>query len=172
MRLYEVRNGLWEKVGKDWKVAVGAAGILPKEIKVEGDGATPDGIYPIERAFGYQKRTKTNLPYRKLSKKDIWVDDPNSKYYNQYLPGKLGKIEGKSVYNNPEVYRLFVVIEYNTKNIESGKGSMLFVHSWSDLTKSTYGCVGMKQKELEVLINWLDSQKNPVLILLAEPFSD
>jgi len=170
LKTFEIIEGEWQQVGQNLNVAVGNSGIIPKELKEEGDGGTPDGMYPLERAFGYHKRLKTKLKYHRFKKRDIWVDEPNSRYYNQYLTGKLGKINGKSVFSNPEIYRLLIVIEYNTKNVEARKGSMIFIHSWSDLSVPTYGCVGMKPKELESLLDWLDPNKNPTLILIREPY--
>ncbi len=169
LKMYEVSEGFWRQVGETQKIAVGSLGIIPRDSKQEGDGGTPAGTYPLQRAFGYSQMKQIKIRYKKFGKKDIWVDDPHSKYYNQYLPGKKGKIKGKSVFSNPEIYGLFLVIEYNTINPISGKGSMIFIHAWSDLNKPTYGCLGLKKKDLLSIVNWLDPKKNPQLIILKDP---
>jgi L,D-peptidoglycan transpeptidase YkuD (ErfK/YbiS/YcfS/YnhG family) len=168
MFFFEVKEGDWKEWAAPIDVALGRAGISPSELKREGDGVTPGGTYPIERVYGYANQTQIQIPYIKLGKKDIWVDKPSSKFYNQYLPKKLGKIPGKSVYSNSEIYQLFIVIEYNTKNIEANKGSMIFVHSWSDLQKPTLGCLGIPYADLQKIVHWLDAKKNPTLMILAE----
>ncbi len=165
---YEIKEGQWQKLEPEWEIKMGKSGIVLGSEKIEGDGATPAGEFPIERAYGYNKQSNAKIPYRKLAKKDIWVDEPKSKYYNQFVPGKLGKLKGKSVFGNPEIYRLFVVIEHNTKNIKADKGSMIFIHSWSDWTKPTYGCLGLKTNDLEDLFSWLDAEKKPVLFILKD----
>ncbi|TGL57552.1 L,D-transpeptidase catalytic domain protein [Leptospira ognonensis] len=168
LKVFEVKDGFWRQAAADIPVSLGSAGILSQTDKREGDGGTPDGTYPLERSFGYREDPSYKISYRKLTRKDIWVDDPNSKYYNQFLPRKRGKIKGKSVFSNPEIYRLFLVIEHNTKTTIPGHGSMLFIHSWSDLEKPTFGCLGLKMEDLEWLMRWLDPEKLPTLMILRE----
>ena len=62
---YERKGPNWEAIGKIIPIVVGRNGITMPEIKKEGDGKTPSGLYRIGMAFGYQETAKTNLKYFK-----------------------------------------------------------------------------------------------------------
>ena len=55
--------------------------------KREGDLKTPIGIFKLGIAFGIHKKDEININssinYIKINKNLYWVDDVNSKYYNQ-----------------------------------------------------------------------------------------
>jgi L,D-peptidoglycan transpeptidase YkuD (ErfK/YbiS/YcfS/YnhG family) len=62
-----------------------------------------------------------------------------------------------------DVYRLMAVVDYNDRKV-SGAGSCIFLHIWSGPGKGTAGCTAMDEKNLQILADWLDENKHPVLI--------
>src|SRR3989338_6747783 len=68
----------WEPVIENIPAVIGKNGIAAFGQKKEGDGRTPQGIFPLGPAFGDQPQVKTGLDYRQATDKDVWVDDPAS----------------------------------------------------------------------------------------------
>jgi L,D-peptidoglycan transpeptidase YkuD (ErfK/YbiS/YcfS/YnhG family) len=167
MVLYEVLAGEWQEMRRFESVALGRTGVIAGPLKREGDGHTPAGKYSIERVFGYEKVKKIKIPYIKIGKKDVWVDDPKSEYYNQHLVKKTDANVGIPITREP-IYQLFIVIEHNTKEPIPGYGSMIFMHPWKETSKPTAGCVGIDLKDLRWIVHWLDANKNPQIIILEE----
>src|ERR1700755_70100 len=70
----------WANLGsRRWRCVVGAGGV--REDKVEGDGATPVGEFPLRRVYFRNDRLilpKIALPARPISKHDGWCDDPRA----------------------------------------------------------------------------------------------
>src|SRR5665213_3227377 len=68
-----------------WRCVVGAGGI--REDKVEGDGATPVGTFPLRRIYYRNDRLvlpkSVSLPMRPISEHDGWCDDPRADAYNR-----------------------------------------------------------------------------------------
>jgi D-alanyl-D-alanine dipeptidase len=62
-----------------------------------------------------------------------------------------------------DVYRLMAVVDYNDRKVP-GAGSCIFLHIWSGPGKGTAGCTAMDEKNLQILADWLDENKHPVLI--------
>ncbi len=80
----------WQRSGNRWTVAftttrarVGANGVVDGGSREQGTSTTPSGTYPLTRAFGVGADPGTALPYRQVTADDWWVEDPDSRYYNQ-----------------------------------------------------------------------------------------
>jgi L,D-peptidoglycan transpeptidase YkuD (ErfK/YbiS/YcfS/YnhG family) len=124
--------------------------------KVEGDGCTPQGIFPLRRAF-YRKDRLHSEPSTVLELNITlptygWCDDVNSEDYNQfvYLPTNASHEE---LWLSTSYYDLMAVIGYNDDPPIPGKGSAIFFHVTPDYG-STSGCVAMALQDLEwVLAN-------------------
>ncbi len=161
----------WQKTPSSWKrvyfipVVLGRNGIAEKDMKQEGDGHTPSGIYPINTAFGYADKIDTQLSYRQATDNDFWVDDVASKEYNQWVSGKPQAKSFEEMRRKDNLYSLGAVIEYNTNPIVPGKGSAIFLHIWRSYYKPTAGCVAASGRNVRKLLKWLDGNQNPVIIL-------
>lgn len=60
--------------------------------KKEGDKKTPEGIFYLGIAFGMNATIDNNkIEYKKINKYLYWVDDVNSKYYNQLVDSRNKK---------------------------------------------------------------------------------
>lgn len=166
MLVYYARKGPnWEAVGKMIPIVVGRYGIAKPEIKKEGDGKTPSGLYRIGMAFGYKETAKTNLRYSKMTKDDLWIDDEKSPDYNRMVKAPTRAKSFEFMRRDDDAYKLGIVIEYNTNPIIVGKGSAIFMHLWSGPTKPTAGCVAMSEESIALLLGWLDKTKSPMIFI-------
>ncbi|NBR05501.1 MAG: hypothetical protein EBT92_07005 [Planctomycetes bacterium] len=163
---YYGRNGPnWEVVGKEIPIVVGMNGITKPEIKKEGDGKTPAGLYRIGLGFGYGEKAETNLAYKQMTKDDLWIDDDASPDYNRMVKAPTLAKSFEFMRRDDNAYKLGAVIEYNTNPIIAGKGSAIFMHLWSGPTKPTAGCIAMSEENMTFLFRWLDKNKGPMILI-------
>lgn len=159
-------QGFWHKIFGPWPVVIGRNGFAMPNNKKEGDGKTPSGIYPVSLAFGKDPVLKTGLAYRQATVHDVWVDDPASAQYNQWVSGKPQASSFETMRRPDGIYDIGAVIEYNTSPVIPGKGSAIFMHIWREHgQKPTAGCVALNSRNLRHLLAWLNAGKLPVIIL-------
>ena len=83
-----------------------------------------------------------------------WCDDPNSKYYNKLIKFPFtGSAE--RLYKNSNSYDMFLVINYNLKNIKKSKGSAIFLHIAKENYKPTEGCIAVSKKDFKLLLQYI-----------------
>lgn len=161
---WEKPKGEWTQIPFTIKVSLGKNGIISAAKKKEGDGYTPDGVYDIKRAFGYDTFS-TKLPYIRLTPNDYWVDDPASANYNRLVRQRPTVGSCEKMMRDDNLYKIGFVIEYNTESSVAGKGSAIFAHIWRSYDSPTLGCIAMSETDLAELLEWLDPLKNPVIII-------
>lgn len=162
-------DGQWKPALKPVPAVIGRNGFAPSGEKREGDGRTPPGVYPLGFAFGYGPKLDSAMPYRRMTRSDIWVDDPASPDYNR--PKKRGQTDAKSFEDMvlpDDRYKYGIVINYNTDPAVPGLGSAIFLHVWKDGKTPTSGCVAISEGSILKLLKWLDPAKRP-LIMLEKP---
>jgi len=185
-QIYERANNKskWKTVGKSFPVVVGANGMAwsdamndlpsdderPLQMKVEGDGKSPAGIFGLSSAFGTtEKSGKIKLPYTKLEQWTECVDDVKSSHYNRIVNRmQVGNFDWKSSEKMLEIrpqYDLGVFVEHNAER-QAGGGSCIFLHIWKDANTGTAGCTAMARENMETVLYRLNAKKNPVLIQL------
>ncbi|HEV2362372.1 MAG TPA: L,D-transpeptidase family protein [Acidimicrobiales bacterium] len=156
---------------------LGFDGLAPAGRKSEGDGRTPSGIFALGRMFGIMPNPGvTGFSYQQVSSRDVWVDDPQSKYYNleETLPdsrrwrqtvcyGADGCYSGAEPLDNPTAYPYAVVVQYNTGRVVAGAGSAIFFHVSAG--QPTTGCVAIPEGELVAIMRWLRPQDRPVIVI-------
>ena len=56
-------------------------------MKKEGDLRSPAGIFELGGVYGTvpAPQKKRSMPYRRITPRDMWVDDPASPLYNQHF---------------------------------------------------------------------------------------
>ncbi len=188
--LYEKRGRRWTAVGGPWKGRVGKSGLawgrglhpIPPDsrLKREGDWRAPAGVFRIGGAWGYAARIAKHakLPYRRVTPRDLWVEDPNSPHYNRHLvldhdprPGWEQKAQMKQD-DYPHSLKLF--IGHNSQpRPRPGAGSAIFFHIWrGGGAKPTSGCTTVPEPDLRTLIARIDPGRNPLYILLPKPDYD
>lgn len=167
-RLYALeREGSgWRRYLGPVRAVVGRNGFAASGEKVEGDGKTPSGIFPLELVFGYDPASTIRMPYRQATAADLWVDDVDSPDYNTWV--RRGDTAAKSyeVMRLPDRrYRHGIVIGYNRYPIVKGKGSAIFVHVWGESEGPTAGCVALDEGQLVAIIDWLDPAQKPMIVM-------
>ena len=140
-------------------------------VKVEGDGKSPAGVFPIDGAYGYDPTPPdgTELPYTQLTESWRCVDDPASPRYNQVfdatgIPETWASAENMRAMG--DAYRWVVVVAHNSisdahggqpdrQAARPGAGSCIFLHVWSGPQAVTAGCTAMPREALEDLMRWM-----------------
>lgn len=165
---------LWgmEKTPQGWQtilgpvaVTVGRNGIAGFDQKREGDGMTPRGVFTLGPVFGYAGSAGTKMPYRQATAEDAWVDDVASPRYNQWVKGIPANESHEKMRRNDDLYRLGIVVGYNTSPVVPGLGSAIFLHIWRGPEQSTAGCVAMAAADMERIVSWLDPAKRPRIVI-------
>lgn len=163
----------WRQAGDPVPVVVGRSGVGPKS---EGDGRSPQGVFPLGPAFGYapQAPPGVHFPYEPMAPGAVCVDDPGSPFYNQVFdPEKLpeGAVHDwtsaeamrRDLAHEDGLYRWGVMVRYNEPPA-AGRGSCIFLHVWRGPDSPTAGCTAMEGGELLSVLRWLDPAANPILI--------
>jgi len=130
--------------------------------KVEGDGKTPLGTFPIR--FGFFRRSiSTRLPMVKLHPYHLWVDDPHHPMYNRLLfVPPWQHPSGEVLYRYDRPYRLGLVVEYNRHPILPGRGSAIFIHCGH---RPTAGCIAIPYDFLRYICQNLDPRQHPEVVI-------
>jgi len=161
----------WQRQGNSWhrlylvSAVIGRNGLAPAGEKKEGDGRTPSGIYPLGPAFGYASSVDTGLEYRQVGDLDFWVDDAQSKQYNEWVRGKPAAGSFERLKRRDNLYQYGIVIGYNTHPVVPGAGSAIFMHVWRKYYSPTSGCVALNQRNLRKILRWLSWKNQPVIMM-------
>jgi D-alanyl-D-alanine dipeptidase len=171
----------WKKVGTAIPVVLGRNGMAwgvdvehpdSDAVKKEGDGRTPAGIYEIGPGFGFADKSIGKLDYFPLTDTSVCVDDTKSNYYNQLIDSaKIPTVDwnsGEQMHQVPG-YEMGSMIQYNTENPVRGAGSCIFMHIWKGADVGTAGCIAMEATNLKPVLQWLNSRKKPMMVLITMP---
>jgi len=153
----EETNGILTFQGKEYVCALGRAGIVSAAHKCEGDGATPEGTWPMRKLHYRADRLAapaTGLPSRKIEMDDGWCDAPNDPAYNR--PVKLPyPARTETLMRDDALYNIIIELGYNDAPPVAGKGSAIFFHvaraedgKGTPAFKPTEGCVAVEQEDL------------------------
>lgn len=184
LRRYEKTKHGWKPIGSAWPARLGrnglawGAGLHPKAsgsaFKKEGDWRSPAGIFTIGGVWSRDPAVKRHpeLFFRKVTPRDLWVEDPASAHYNRHLvldhdPASPWEKRQQMKQDDPaHVLKLFIAHNAPPKVIP-GAGSSIFFHIWrAGGTKPTAGCTTMDAGNLRQLIAWIDPNRRPVYVLL------
>ncbi|MEW6712720.1 MAG: L,D-transpeptidase family protein [Candidatus Riflebacteria bacterium] len=160
----EKASGTWHFAMPPIEAVVGRKGIAEPSLKREGDGRSPYGFFPIGTSFGYDAQFETRMPYLQVTSNDIWVDDPASPEYNRMV--KKGTTQAKSfeeMKRKDDMYKLGMVVEYNTNPVIPGNGSAIFIHIWKKPFSPTAGCLAMSEEDIKNLLKFLDPGQKPLV---------
>ena len=161
----EKKDNKWVVKQSPIEAAIGKNGFALPQMKVEGDGKSPTGIFKIGKLFSYEKQTNTLLENQQTTKNDKWIDDVNSADYNKHVSGFTNAKSYENLLLDTDVYKYCTVIEYNTKPVVKGKGSAIFFHLALKPDSFTAGCVAIKENYMKLMVNWLDPKQNPTIIM-------
>ena len=139
----------------------------PDLVKKEGDKRAPAGIFSLTEAFGYSQKSNTKLPYLHATKSLICVDDVNAATYNKIVTRKGDEKSFEYMKRDDILYKYGVVVGHNVQ-AKRGYGSCIFLHIQRDEKSPTLGCTSMKESDLKRVLQWLDKDKNPILIQIPK----
>jgi L,D-peptidoglycan transpeptidase YkuD (ErfK/YbiS/YcfS/YnhG family) len=147
-------DGLLDLGERKARCALGPAGVLPADLKREGDGATPGGIWPIRRVLYRPDRgppPDTALPVQPIDPSDGWCDAPGDPAYNRpvTLPYPAS---AERLWRDDGVYDLVVILGHNDAPPVPGRGSAIFLHLARPDFSPTEGCVALAREDLEALL--------------------
>jgi L,D-peptidoglycan transpeptidase YkuD (ErfK/YbiS/YcfS/YnhG family) len=157
-------DGSWRTVFGPWTARIGRNGFGAN--KREGDGQTPYGAYPVTKTFGVQPNPGVRVPWFRVGRYDVWVDDPYSSYYNthQRLPANGRWRSAESLYQ-PTAYAYSAFIAYNVPP-KAGYGSAIFLHVTTG--RATAGCVALTQSQVVSVLRWMDPAKGVKVVMGPE----
>lgn len=143
-------EGILHFHGQHYPCALGRTGIVEPQDKVEADGATPSGQWPLRELLfrdDRQSTPKTALPTRALQQNDGWCDASQDHAYNQHISHPYNA-SAEQLWRDDHLYDLIVPLGYNDNPIIPGKGSAIFFHILkrdpeTNHIKPTEGCVAL-----------------------------
>lgn len=162
----EKNDGKWVYVKKSMDGIIGKNGFAAPGEKREGDGKSPSGIFALKTAFGYGEAMQTKMPYRQALEDDLWIDDVNADDYNRWVKKDQTKaLSYEKMRRDDNLYKYGFVIEYNTAPVVKGYGSAIFFHIRRGGNIPTEGCVAVSEDNIIKILNWLDPQAKPLIIM-------
>lgn len=184
LRFHAKSNGSWQTEGPAIPARLGKSGLAwgvglhpspsGSTIKKEGDWKAPAGVFTLGGVWGYATDIKRHpkLPYRRVTPRDLWIEDPQHKQYNQNLilphdPVSAWEKKQQMKQSDP-AHALKLFIHHNsTPRAIPGMGSSIFFHIWREGgAKPSAGCTTMAENHLKDLIARLDPAQKPLYILL------
>jgi L,D-peptidoglycan transpeptidase YkuD (ErfK/YbiS/YcfS/YnhG family) len=186
LSLYERKQDSWIKIEGPISARLGKNGLAwglgihqnhqGTEKKREGDGKSPAGMFYIGGAWGYARHIHKHpsLPYRKVTSRDLWIEDSNSPSYNQH---QVLSHEPKNAWEkkaqmkqNDHAHSLKLFIAHNAPpRATPFAGSAIFFHIWREQgARATAGCTTMSEANLKALVSKIDPTKKPVYVLLPK----
>jgi len=147
----------WANLGsRRWRCVVGAGGV--REDKVEGDAATPAGVFPLRHIFFRNDRVvlprPLALPARPIADHDGWCDDPRSPAYNR-LVRVPNEWSHEKMWREDGLYDIVVVVGYNDDPPEGEWGSAIFLHIAGEGYAATRGCIAFARHDMLELLTLL-----------------
>ena len=188
MYLFEMSNDGWIQSNMPWKVNFGDSGLAWAEglhenpdgvrMKAEGDHRSPAGVFELGAIYGYGSEAPTGVayPYHQSTRTLHAVDDGNSVFYNSLVDemdvvrDSVGRLPWKSselmVIDSID-YKFAMPVRMNPHTVP-GKGSCIFIHLERLSAPATLGCTSMAEPNMIFLMQWLNSEKKPLLVQLPK----
>lgn len=147
------------------KAYIGKNGITTD--KKEGDNCTPVGKFSLGIMLGtHPSIFNEKYKYKKINPNMYWVDDINSKHYNQLVD--ISNIEkdwttAEHLIEYPIQYEYLIEIKTNPNNIPN-KGSAIFLHCSNK--NFTHGCIAINRTDMFNLVNNIDDDTKIDIIYL------
>ena len=184
---YEKRNksSNWQLIKEKIPIVLGRNGMAwgrglnpidtsKLDLKIEGDGKSPAGVFRLSAAFGYADPNEMKglkLPYIHITEMLECIDDAQSDYYNQLVfRNEVDTVDWQSSEKMRFAdiwYEQGIVVDQNIDPVVKQAGSCIFLHNWFVPDETSAGCTEMEPANLREIIYWLDSSANPVLVQLT-----
>jgi len=134
--------------GTIYECRTGHGGFRSK--KVEGDGMTPTGTYPLRKVFYRPDRIRPfacDLPMSSLTPIDGWCDDPTDPAYNCLIKTPY-PASHEDLWRKDHVYDILIVVGYNDSPAIPPRGSAIFIHLMNENETPTEGCIALSRGDL------------------------
>ena len=134
--------------------------------KVEGDGKTPVGTYPLRQLIYRADRMtqpETGLPVEVLTADTGWCEDPAHPDYNKKVTLPHPAVCDRMT-RDDHLYDMTVVIGYNDDPPAAGKGSAIFMHLAREELTPTAGCVGLRRDDLISVLRLLSPDSHITIL--------
>jgi L,D-peptidoglycan transpeptidase YkuD (ErfK/YbiS/YcfS/YnhG family) len=187
VEVFERDKNSWLATQKPVQAILGYGGLVPGNNRKQGTGKTPTGTYAFTSAFGIKSDPGTKLDYVKVDKNDAWTYNP--KFPSTYNIFQTANKDWSSYGNYVEIlstyrkqYNYVAVVDFNLppgkitqganginrtdQSANTGQGGGIFLHV-SNGTK-TAGCVAIPEKAMRAILEWIDPEKNPVIVIQVE----
>jgi L,D-peptidoglycan transpeptidase YkuD (ErfK/YbiS/YcfS/YnhG family) len=146
-------DGRFAFAGRTVRCAIGRAGVIAAEMKREGDGRSPVGVWTLRKVL-YRPDVgapRTALPTQPIAPDDGWCDDPGDPAYNR--PVKLPRPTScEKLWRDDHMYDRVVVLGHNDDPPVPGMGSCIFLHLAREGFGPTEGCVALAREDLEAVL--------------------
>lgn len=144
--------------------ALGRAGIT--RMKREGDKATPSGTMAVLNGFFRADRVRRpfcSITLRVMTPDLGWCDDPGSPLYNRPHLLPLGATH-EAMWRADGLYDVVLVLDYNLKPRQAGRGSAIFLHCAKPGFRPTLGCVALRPEDMRRLLPRLSRAVKLVIV--------
>ncbi|MEV0171101.1 L,D-transpeptidase family protein [Streptomyces sp. NPDC050803] len=163
----------WAKGSSGWKAQfstgagrVGSNGVTDGATRMQNTYTTPGGTYTITEGFGHVSGG-TAMPYHVVTADDWWVQDPESKFYNQmhgeagadFPLTESGDRGSEHLINYPTQYAKALVINFNRWPATPGRGAGIFLHV--NGSGATAGCVSVPRATMDQIMGWITPSAHP-----------
>ena len=175
LTLREYQDGGWTEV-MSIDAQIGNNGIAYD--KREGDKCTPAGTFNVLYYISTEP-LNTDLDYIEIDDDDVWICDPESRYYNTKQDSNLSSADWDNSLNE-NLFNKFergysvacIMFDYNGDGLTAGdaysnRGSDIFIDGVGPKgnISSGYGDIKISASDMYRLLSCLDSSKNPILIV-------
>lgn len=147
-------DGRFDLAGRQTRCALGRGGVVAAADKREGDGASPEGVWPMRRGLFRPDRGEKpggGLGFRPIAPDDGWCDAPGDPAYNR--PVKLPyPASAEAMWRGDDIYDLVVVLAHNDDPPRPGMGSAIFLHLARPDYSPTEGCIAISRADMAALL--------------------
>ena len=183
----EKRAGSWEVVQPTVRAQLGYGGLVRGDRRRQGTGTVPTGVFEILNGFGRKPDPGTALDYVQVDRNDAWTYNPRvPSTYNIFQDvDRSWKSYGSYVeelWDMGMQYDYVAVLDYNlpegpiradatgvrrsAEPPNTSRGGGIFLHV--DNGNKTAGCVAVKRSVMRDLMQWLDPDKDPVIVIRVD----
>jgi L,D-peptidoglycan transpeptidase YkuD (ErfK/YbiS/YcfS/YnhG family) len=164
LETFQKVNGVWQPVFGKMAMRLGVHGF--RDRKVEGDLATPTGMYRVGGTmYGIAGNPGVRYAYHQLVTDDWWNENPASPGYNSFAHGTNPGGSSEPLWQISPQYTYFAVITYNIPVVPATppRGSGIFLHVSAG--HGTAGCLALAQGDLVRVLRWLDPGAAPRIVM-------
>jgi L,D-peptidoglycan transpeptidase YkuD (ErfK/YbiS/YcfS/YnhG family) len=159
VRFGDLVVGPWGARFLGWRFScsVGRGGIVPAQVKCEGDGASPAGAWALTSLYWRTDRglcPRTVLAAKPLGPQQGWAEAPEDPAYNGQIRHPH-RFPADRMARGDRLYDLCAITDHNADPVVPSAGSAIFVHLWRRPRWPTAGCIAFRRTDLEwILARW------------------